>query len=204
METKYADLIQRLIKSTKDGKIEWKKSSTECQYRLELKSATFVIDEVENQLDQYSFETVYELTMYNNSNLEISIAKEDSTVSSKTDYSLLNELYCAAKDSCLKETHRQVYNMVVISQHQGKVNVFAHQHQKFSPKKFYCHFNNVQSSKNQQECCETFQSFSCCSISVKFRQYGIYKILKNKSSADSNKCYKERQKCYDTQKFFLL
>lgn len=104
METKYADLIQRLIKSTKDGKIEWKKSSTECQYRLELKSATFVIDEVENQLDQYSFETVYELTMYNNSNLEISIAKEDSTVSSKTNYSLLNELYCAAKDSCLKET----------------------------------------------------------------------------------------------------
>lgn len=94
------DLINLWIKSAYFVSIIY----TECQYRLELKSATFVIDEVENQLDQYSFETVYELTMYNNSNLEISIAKEDSTVSSKTDYSLLNELYCAAKDSCLKET----------------------------------------------------------------------------------------------------
>ena len=94
--------------------------------------------------------------------------------------------------------------MVVISQHQGKVNIFAHQHQKFSPKKFYCHFNNIQSSKNQQERCETFQSFSCCSISVKFRQYRIYKILKNKSSANSNKCYKKGQNCYDTQKLFLF
>ena len=43
MEAKYKDLIQRLIKSTKEGYVEWKKSSTECQYRLELKSATFIL-----------------------------------------------------------------------------------------------------------------------------------------------------------------
>lgn len=104
MEAKYEDLIQRLIKSTQDGKIEWKKSSTECQYRLELKSATFVIDESEYTLDDYSTYTVYELTMYNNSNLEISIAKENSTTSTQADYSLLYELYCAAQDSCFKET----------------------------------------------------------------------------------------------------
>ena len=47
--------------------------------------------------------------MYNNSNLEISIAKEDSTVSSKTDYSLLNELYCAAK--ILVSKKRKQYKM---------------------------------------------------------------------------------------------
>ena len=104
MEAKYKDLIQRLIKSTKEGYVEWKKSSTECQYRLELKSATFVIDESQIQLDQYSIETSYELTMYNNSNVEISIAKESDTVKNSDDYALLYELDCAAEDSCLKET----------------------------------------------------------------------------------------------------
>lgn len=104
MEVKYADLIRRLIKSTKEGKIEWKKSSTKCQYLLELKSATFVIDEIETQLGDYVIGANYELTMYNNNNLEILIAKEDSTTSNQSDYSLLYELYIAAKDSCLKET----------------------------------------------------------------------------------------------------
>ena len=103
METKYADLIQRLIKSTKDGKIEWKKSSTECQYRLELKSATFVIDEVENQLDQYSFETVYELTMYNNSNLEIA-----QSVARPTIHYLMN---CIVQLRILVSKKRKQYKM---------------------------------------------------------------------------------------------
>lgn len=104
MDAKYADLLQRLIKSTKEGYVEWKKSSTEGQYRLELKSATFVIDESINSKDQFSYETIYELTMYNNGNIEISIAKENDMASNADDYSLLYELFYAAKDSCLKET----------------------------------------------------------------------------------------------------
>lgn len=104
METKYRDLIQRLIKSTKQALVEWKKSSTECQYRLELKAATFVIDKSTLQKDPFSFETTCELTMYNNSNVEITIAKERDTTSTTDDYSLLCELYFAAEQSCLKET----------------------------------------------------------------------------------------------------
>lgn len=104
MEEKYEDLIKQLIKSTKEGKIEWKKSSTEYQYRLELKSATFVIDRSQLSTNFHEIvNTAYELTMYNNRNVEITIAKEKYESLCFGD-SLLYQLYCAAEESCLKET----------------------------------------------------------------------------------------------------
>lgn len=104
MDAKYVNLIEKLTKLTVDGNIEWEKSSTEWQYRLELKSATFVIDKTQEIVNLSTYAEVYELTMYNNSNVEITIAKETNTTSTSADYSILQELYCAAENSCLKET----------------------------------------------------------------------------------------------------
>ncbi|WP_251214427.1 hypothetical protein [Alistipes muris] len=104
METRYADLIKKLTKLTIDGNVEWEKSSTEWQYRLELKSATFVIDKMQTQIvEGILYNTSYELIMYNNRNIEISIAKETIATNSNEN-SILYELYCAAENSYLKET----------------------------------------------------------------------------------------------------
>lgn len=105
MDAKYTNLIKRLIKSTENSQVEWKKSSINRQYRLELKAATFVVDESE-ELDEYDNEiiiTTYELTMYNDNNMEIKIAKASNTSFQSDEYALLLKLYDAAEKSCTKE-----------------------------------------------------------------------------------------------------
>lgn len=129
MKAKNRELIRLLINATREKKIEWVQSSSIGQFRTELESATFVINKLyeydysgwarhpildscrENDQDQHIHDilsvynkpkiAVCELTMYNNSNAEIVIAREKDEKTE--DFRLLDELYNQARASWIKE-----------------------------------------------------------------------------------------------------
>lgn len=106
MDQKHIDLIKRLIKSTKDKKVEWQKSSARWQYKLELKAASFVIDkyfDAELTCNPEDPATVYSLNMYNGENTEIRIAIASDFPVEDSDYQLLVQLYMEAEESCVRE-----------------------------------------------------------------------------------------------------
>ena len=98
MNAKYVKLVSRLIEITKDGRLEWRRSSSENQYILELDSASFTITESMSM----NTLTAYTLIMYNDKNIEITIASGDTLVNQE-DFQKLKTLYEAAIESCLKE-----------------------------------------------------------------------------------------------------
>lgn len=100
MEKNYNELVQRLYKLTKERKLEWRKTSSENEYMLELNAATFAISKGIDQdyLTPYRYIAV---SMYNDKNMAIPII---SVRENDTEYPLLEKLYTEAVDSCTKET----------------------------------------------------------------------------------------------------
>lgn len=100
MEKNYNELIQRLYKLTKKRKLEWRKTSSENEYMLELNAATFAISKGVDR-DYFAPHGYIAVSMYNDKNMAIPIisAKENDP-----EYPLLEKLYAEAVDSCTKET----------------------------------------------------------------------------------------------------
>ncbi|WP_195977251.1 hypothetical protein [Alistipes onderdonkii] len=100
MEKKYFELTQLLYKLTKERKLEWRKTSSENEYMLELNAATFAISKGIEIYDSISSEFIA-ISMYNDKNIEIPIV---SAMASDNEYPFLESLYNEAVDSCTKET----------------------------------------------------------------------------------------------------
>lgn len=101
MEKKYYELIQRLYKLTKERKLEWRKTSSENEYMLELNAATFAISKDMEYYDTISSSEFIAVSMYNDKNMAIPIV---SVMADDKDYPILESLYNEAVDSCTKET----------------------------------------------------------------------------------------------------
>ena len=72
MEKKYSELIQRLYKLTKERKLEWRKTSSENEYMLELNAATFAISKGIEYYNNSASEFIA-VSMYNDKNMVIPI-----------------------------------------------------------------------------------------------------------------------------------
>lgn len=100
MEKKYSELIQRLYKLTKERKLEWRKTSSENEYMLELNAATFAISKGIEYYNNSASEFIA-VSMYNDKNMVIPIV---SVMAGDNEHPFLESLYNEAVDSCTKET----------------------------------------------------------------------------------------------------
>lgn len=101
MEKNYNELIQLLYRLTKERKLEWRKTSSEDEYMLELNAATFAISKSSEYYGNNIDITCIAVSMYNDKNVAIPII---SATNNDKDYPLLEKLYIEAVDSCTKET----------------------------------------------------------------------------------------------------
>lgn len=91
-------LLTLLLEKTNKKLLQWTRGSSVNEYKTELNSATLSISCI---YDTYGYES-YTVCMYNGTGGAIILANEDENTS--TDYSLVCNLYNAAKDSCTKES----------------------------------------------------------------------------------------------------
>lgn len=95
-------LLSIVLDKTNKKLLTWSRGSSNNEFKVELNSATLHIShsyiESFNPVDPTEAFSVY---MYNGTGAAITLASETDR---ERDFAMLLELYCAAKDSCTKES----------------------------------------------------------------------------------------------------
>ena len=101
MDVVYETLVSKLINVTKERLVDWQKSSSEDQYRLELNAASFVLSRSENPWTEFKYS--YEFSMYNVNDVNIDIVNESDNAETRENHKLMEDLYDAVEYSCRRE-----------------------------------------------------------------------------------------------------